>query len=76
MSYETILLEKTDGIVRLTLNRPERANTISAQLANDVVAAMDEVEADSTSRVVILTGAGRHFCGGADLRDPARRGRT
>jgi len=76
LSYETILLEKTDGIARLTLNRPDRANTISVQLAQDVVAAMDEVEADSTSRVVIVTGAGRHFCGGADLRDPARRART
>lgn len=73
MSYETILLERRDGIAYLTLNRPGRANSINAQLARDVVAAMDEVEADSQCRVVIVTGAGRHFCGGADLRDATRR---
>lgn len=74
MKYETITLERKDGIGYLTLNRPERANTISFQLANEVVSAMDEVEGDSEYRVVILTGAGeRHFCGGADLRDFARR---
>jgi enoyl-CoA hydratase/carnithine racemase len=73
LSYETILLEKNDGIACLTLNRPDRANTISVQLMQDVIAAMDDVEADAACRVVIVTGAGRHFCGGADLRDPARR---
>ena len=73
MSYETILLERKDGIAYLTLNRPDRANTISVQLALDVVAAMEEVDADANCRVVILTGAGRHFCGGADLRDAMRR---
>ena len=69
MSYETILLEKKESIAYLTLNRPDRANTINGQLANDVVAAMAEVDSDAQVRVVILTGAGRHFCGGADLRD-------
>ena len=74
MAFETVLLEKKDGIAHLTLNRPERANTISAQLAHDVLAAVDEVEADTACRVIIVTGAGeRHFCGGADLRDPALR---
>lgn len=73
MNYETILLEEKEGIAYLTLNRPDRANTINGQLANDVVAAMAEVDADLQVRVVILTGAGRHFCGGADLRDLQRR---
>lgn len=74
MNYETIILERKEGIGYLTLNRPDRANTISAQLAQEVVAAMDEVEADAEYRVLILSGAGsRHFCGGADLRDFARR---
>jgi enoyl-CoA hydratase/carnithine racemase len=72
MGYETILLEKKNGIAYLTLNRPERANTISAQLAHDVLGAVDDVEADAQCRVIIVTGAGpKHFCGGADLRDPA-----
>jgi enoyl-CoA hydratase len=74
VNYETIILERKEGIGYLTLNRPERANTISFQLMHDVVSAMDEVENDPAYRVVILTGAGpKHFCGGADLRDFAER---
>jgi enoyl-CoA hydratase len=76
VKYETILLERKEGIGYLTLNRPDRANTISFQLMAEVVSAMDEVEADPQYRVVIVTGAGgRHFCGGADLRDFAQRAR-
>lgn len=74
MSYETIILECKDGIGYLTLNRPDRANTISFQLAQEVVSAMEAVESNPEYRVLIITGAGtRHFCGGADLRDIARR---
>jgi enoyl-CoA hydratase/carnithine racemase len=69
VNYETIILERKEGIGYLTLNRPDRANTISAQLMVEVVSAMNEVEADAEYRVLILTGAGKHFCGGADLRD-------
>ena len=77
MKYETIILERKNGIGYLTLNRPERANTISFQLMIDVVNAMEEVEKDPEYRVVIVTGAGgKHFCGGADLRDFAERARA
>src|SRR5689334_3570178 len=76
VKYETIILDRKDGIGYLTLNRPERANTISFQLMIDVVNAMEEVEKDNEFRVVIVTGAGgKHFCGGADLRDFAERAR-
>ncbi len=76
MKYETIILQRKDRIGYLTLNRPERANTISFQLMIDVVNAMEEVEKDREFRVVIVTGAGgKHFCGGADLRDFAERAR-
>jgi enoyl-CoA hydratase len=76
VKYETIILERKNGIGYLTLNRPERANTISFQLMVDVVSAMEEVENDPEYRVVIVTGAGeKHFCGGADLRDFAERAR-
>jgi len=76
VKYETIILDRKDGIGYLTLNRPERANTISFQLMVDVVNAMEEVEKDPDVRVVIVTGAGeKHFCGGADLRDFAERAR-
>jgi enoyl-CoA hydratase/carnithine racemase len=75
MKFETIILERKEGIGYLTLNRPDRANTISFQLMHDVVTAMEQVEADPQYRVVIVTGAGKHFCGGADLRDFAERAR-
>lgn len=75
MTYETIILERKEGIGYLTLNRPDRANTISFQLMHDVVSAIEQVEADPEYRVVIVTGAGKHFCGGADLRDFAQRAR-
>lgn len=68
MEYETILVEKRSGIGYLTLNRPERANTINGQLGSDINAALDDFSSDRETRVIILTGAGRHFCGGADLR--------
>lgn len=70
--YQTIRLERRDGVASLTLNRPEAANTISRQLMADVNAALDELDGDQEIRVILVTGAGdRHFCGGADLRDLA-----
>jgi enoyl-CoA hydratase len=56
-----------DGVTRLTLNRPDRLNTITRELVDEVHAALDAVDADHDCRVVILTGAGRAFCAGADL---------
>jgi enoyl-CoA hydratase len=56
-----------DGVTRLTLNRPDRLNAITRELVDEVHAALDAVDADHDCRVVILTGAGRAFCAGADL---------
>lgn len=68
MAYETILLERpADGVALLTLNRPDRGNGVVPKLARDLVAALAELEADFTVRVLVLTGAGRQFCAGADL---------
>ena len=70
--YETIRVERRDGLAFLTLNRPEAANTISRQLMADVNGALDELDGEPEIHVVLVTGAGdRHFCGGADLRDLA-----
>jgi enoyl-CoA hydratase/carnithine racemase len=69
MSYETILVEVANEVATISLNRPERANTISPQLVDDVTDAFRSIEADAAVRVVIVTGAGRHFCGGADLKE-------
>lgn len=71
-TYETVTLERSEGVATLTLNRPEAANTLSRQLAAELLAATDELREDTSVQVVVLTGAGdRHFCGGADLRDLA-----
>ncbi|MFQ6076733.1 MAG: enoyl-CoA hydratase/isomerase family protein [Candidatus Bathyarchaeia archaeon] len=73
MSYETLICEKRDGIAKITLNRPRVLNAINAQLAADLNAAMKDAEDDPDIRVVILAGAGRAFCAGADIRGFARR---
>ena len=57
----------TDGVTRLTLNRPDRLNTLTVDLVAAMHEALDAVDADHDCRVVILTGAGRGFCAGLDL---------
>jgi len=76
MEYQTILLEKRASVVYLTLNRPERANTITDRLGAEINHALDEIDADKEIHAVILTGAGKHFCAGADLREPTTGGRV
>jgi 2-(1,2-epoxy-1,2-dihydrophenyl)acetyl-CoA isomerase len=68
MAYEVIILEKQEHVAILTLNRPERLNALSRQLQEEVHAAIDEIQADDAVRALIITGAGRGFCSGADLR--------
>jgi len=67
MSYETIILEKKDAIATITLNRPERLNAINPQMTQELASALDNVEADAGVRVLVITGAGRGFCAGADV---------
>ena len=66
-TFETLLYNVEDGIATLTLNRPEKLNAFTAQMRDDLVAAFDATDADDAVRVVIITGAGRAFCAGADL---------
>lgn len=70
MDYETILLEIADGAARLTLNRPDRLNSFTVQMHDEVSRALEAV-AKSDARVLVLTGAGRGFCAGQDLSDRA-----
>ena len=67
--YQTILLTLEDGVATLTLNRPDRLNSVTAQMLEEMTDALDRVEA-SGARVLLLTGAGRGFCTGQDLSDP------
>nr|RAW04030.1 enoyl-CoA hydratase [Aerococcus urinae] len=66
---ETITLETTNGIALLTLNRPTVLNSINTTLIAEVRAAVAEVAADKQARVLLITGAGRGFCAGADLSE-------
>ncbi|WP_372782029.1 enoyl-CoA hydratase/isomerase family protein [Phenylobacterium sp.] len=65
--YETITLERRGTVAILTLNRPERLNALSAALRGEVAQAVAAVKADDEVRAMVLTGAGRGFCAGADL---------
>ena len=63
-----ITVEKTDGIATITLNRPEKMNAYTRTMGQEIIDAMDDIDADDTVRAVIFTGAGaRAFCAGADL---------
>jgi enoyl-CoA hydratase/carnithine racemase len=68
--YKNILVIKENRIVTITLNRPERMNALTVEMTLEIVEALDDAAQDSESRVVILTGAGRAFCVGADLNSP------
>jgi enoyl-CoA hydratase/carnithine racemase len=67
MGYAHLKYEVEAGILTLTLNRPEKLNAINWQMRNELVSAFDQADADDDVRVVIVTGAGRAFCAGADL---------
>lgn len=68
MTYETILLERpADGVALLTLNRPDRGNGVVPEMAADLIHALNALDADFSVRVLVITGAGKQFCAGADL---------
>ncbi len=68
MDYQTIILEKREGIAVLTLNRPEKLNAINSQMTEELISALDDVDEDDEIKVLVITGAGRGFCAGADVR--------
>ncbi len=73
MSYSNLTLERdADGVVRLTLNRPESRNAMSVEMGEEIVAAVRQIRADPEARVVVLTGAGKSFSSGGDLAMLAR----
>jgi len=74
MGYSAIQYEERDGVARIVPNRPEAANAINEAVARDLMAASLQVDSDPAVRAVLITGAGRAFCAGGDLRDFAGRG--
>lgn len=69
MKYETILLQKNNRVATVTLNQPEKLNAASDQMIEEFVRCLEKIDADKSIQVVVLTGAGRAFCGGADIRE-------
>jgi enoyl-CoA hydratase/carnithine racemase len=67
MDYEQINVEVSGGVMEITLSRPERLNAWTGQMGHELMAAFDASDADDDVRAVIVTGAGRGFCAGADL---------
>jgi len=71
MPYETINYEVAEHILTITLNRPEKLNAFNATMQRELIAAFDAADKDDDVRAIIVTGAGRAFCAGADLSSGA-----
>ncbi len=76
MKYECLLYEVKDAIATLTLNRPERLNALGGTLREDLYAAVMKAAADPDVGVLVITGAGRGFCSGGDVKSMSERDET
>ena len=72
MSYENIIISKEEGTITITLNRPDKLNALDANILQELVMAIDEAREEDETKVMIITGAGRGFCSGADLMSADR----
>jgi 2-(1,2-epoxy-1,2-dihydrophenyl)acetyl-CoA isomerase len=70
MEFQNLLCERRDDVLVVTLNRPQKLNSLSLGLLKDLRACAEAIQRDRSVRAVLLTGAGRGFCAGADLTDP------
>lgn len=71
MAYEQIRYEVADNTLTITLNRPDKLNAFTATMQRELIDAFDKADSDDTIRAIIVTGAGRAFCAGADLSSGA-----
>jgi 2-(1,2-epoxy-1,2-dihydrophenyl)acetyl-CoA isomerase len=69
LTYETLLIDRTERILTITLNRPQALNAVTSRMTAELVDALSCCANDSESRVLILTGAGRAFCAGEDVKE-------
>jgi enoyl-CoA hydratase/carnithine racemase len=70
MAYETIIVEKNNHVGILSLNRPDKLNTLSARLFDEIVLGLEDLESDDEVNVVVLRANGRAFCAGRDISEP------
>lgn len=73
MEYEDLLLEKEDGVATITLNAPDKMNALTTGMRKSILSVTDELARDDDVKVVVVTGAGRGFCAGADLSGSGAR---
>lgn len=73
MPFATILLETIDGVARITLNRPERANALNQAMLSEIGQALDAAESDAAVRAIVVRGAGAAFSSGFDLKEQMER---
>src|SRR5262252_6103262 len=73
MGYQSLLVDRADGVATLTMNRPEARNALDIRMREELVEALEEIERDPAMRVVILTGASGHFSAGGDVKTMAAR---
>ena len=71
MEFETLQVEPTGAVLRVTLNRPALRNAMSLRMVAELRAVLADAESNVAVRVLLLRGAGGHFCAGADLKDMA-----
>ena len=71
MDYQQIIYDIDEGILTITLNRPDKLNAFTGQMMTEMINALDRADADDTVKAIIVTGAGRGFCAGADLSSGA-----
>ncbi|MGD2100729.1 MAG: crotonase/enoyl-CoA hydratase family protein [Acidimicrobiia bacterium] len=73
MSYDTLLYEVADRVATITLDRPDRLNAINDEMPGEIRSAVEDANRDDDVHVIVLTGAGRAFCSGYDLKEYAER---
>jgi 2-(1,2-epoxy-1,2-dihydrophenyl)acetyl-CoA isomerase len=70
MDYQNIRFDVAAGVARLTLSRPDKLNSFNGAMHVELRDALDRIQADKNTRVLVITGEGRAFCAGQDLADP------
>jgi enoyl-CoA hydratase/carnithine racemase len=73
VGYETLVVDHTDPVALIRLNRPQALNALNGQLMDELTAALDQAEADDAIRVIVLTGSDRAFAAGADIKEMASK---